>query len=187
MGRMTIETRKLLMQGLKKCKTCEEILPLDKFRKTGGGRWYNSYCVDCTSVHNKEYRDRDPETYRRKLREKYHSNREHYRDLSRRTLYNVPLGTYDLLYEQQNGKCAICGGEKGTRSDKAFAIDHCAETNDIRGLLCSPCNQGIGYFKHNIELLEAAINYLLRGGYTIDELRVLIDSLPTPNPADLGL
>jgi hypothetical protein len=170
----TLEARVLAAKGLKKCKDCQQDLPFEKFRKVGGGRWYDSKCKDCKLAYDAIYRARDPEGYKAKLRERYHNDRDHYRDLQRRSLYNVPLGTYDLLLERQNGRCAICGAEKSTRNGRDLAIDHCAETNDIRGLLCTPCNQGIGQFRHSVELLEAAINYLLRGGYTIAELQILL-------------
>lgn len=52
-------------------------------------------------------------------------------------------------------ECQICKS-----SDKMFHIDHDHRTMKIRGLLCSICNRGLGYFKDSPELLRKAANYL---------------------------
>jgi len=54
--------------------------------------------------------------------------------------------------------CVIC--EKSCPSGRRLAVDHEHSTGTIRGLLCINCNKGLGNFKDNIELLEAAIQYL---------------------------
>lgn len=63
------------------------------------------------------------------------------------------------MLESQGHKCRICGVP---RSDvnRDLAVDHCHETNRIRGLLCMLCNIGLGYFKDNSEVLASAIRYL---------------------------
>jgi hypothetical protein len=63
----------------------------------------------------------------------------------------------EKLLAEQNGVCAICGGNRSTRE---LGIDHDHNTGDIRGMLCGPCNLGLGYFADNSEFLKAAINYL---------------------------
>lgn len=39
-------------------------------------------------------------------------------------------------------------------------VDHCHETNKIRGLLCGKCNTLLGNAADSIEILEASIEYL---------------------------
>jgi hypothetical protein len=58
---------------------------------------------------------------------------------------------------KQNNKCAIC---KKPITEKTGHLDHCHNTLDFRGMLCSFCNHGLGFFKDNINILEAAIFYL---------------------------
>jgi hypothetical protein len=77
------------------------------------------------------------------------------------------MGDYDSMLVKQEGKCAICGtsnpvGEGNTtkRLTFAFAVDHCHATGKVRGLLCNPCNRGIGFLKDDVDLLAKAIKYL---------------------------
>lgn len=58
-------------------------------------------------------------------------------------------------YTSEAGKCAICG-----ESEKRLVVDHCHNTNVIRGALCVNCNSGLGMFQDDPELLLAAIEYL---------------------------
>ena len=49
-----------------------------------------------------------------------------------------------------------------TKRTKYFDVDHCHESGQVRGLLCTNCNMGLGKFKHNIKWLIAAIEYLVK-------------------------
>ena len=42
----------------------------------------------------------------------------------------------------------------------ALVVDHCHDTNRVRGLLCTNCNVAIGHMKDDVERLRAAISYL---------------------------
>lgn len=70
------------------------------------------------------------------------------------------------MVERQKGLCAICEQpEKGTngrwgKKTLQLAVDHNHETSKVRGLLCRRCNQGLGKFEDNPELLEKAASYL---------------------------
>lgn len=65
-------------------------------------------------------------------------------------------------------KCEVCGSEcsdgdcptTGTVKSKSLCIDHCHETNKIRGVLCHSCNIALGHLKDSTELLRKAIQYL---------------------------
>ena len=67
------------------------------------------------------------------------------------------------MAEEQQHVCKLCG-EQETRTRNGvivgLVVDHDHDTGRVRGLLCSNCNVGIGYLKHNTELLRKAIAYL---------------------------
>lgn len=68
---------------------------------------------------------------------------------------------YAEIFSAQHEVCAIC--KQSCPTGRNLAIDHDHETLQIRGLLCINCNQGLGKFKHDPELLADAISYLLEG------------------------
>ena len=62
------------------------------------------------------------------------------------------------MWKDQEESCAIC---KTPFSDTSEAcVDHSHDTGEVRGLLCNQCNNGLGRFMDNIELLKAAIKYI---------------------------
>ena len=75
------------------------------------------------------------------------------------TQYGLNEKQYASLLYVQNNKCAICKELFVKTPD----IDHCHTDGTVRGLLCSPCNKGLGHFKDNITYLTKAINYLKEG------------------------
>jgi len=50
--------------------------------------------------------------------------------------------------------CEVCG------SRKKIKVDHCHETNVVRGTLCNHCNIGLGHLRDNVDILERMIQYL---------------------------
>lgn len=79
--------------------------------------------------------------------------------------YGMSNDAYQTLLLKQNSCCAVCSihiSEHQTKkgADKNFAVDHCHQTGNIRGLLCYKCNLGLGYFNDNPRLLEQATVYL---------------------------
>jgi hypothetical protein len=63
---------------------------------------------------------------------------------------------------EQDGVCAICGGDCMT--GKSLAVDHDHDTGKIRGLLCQRCNQAIGLLDHDVDKMLSAITYLRKRG-----------------------
>jgi hypothetical protein len=85
------------------------------------------------------------------------------RDYFLKKKFGIDTRDYGLILKLQNGRCAICNStEIGNKRTKHFAIDHCHKTNQIRGLLCSPCNKGLGMFQDSVENLKTAIDYLTK-------------------------
>ena len=65
--------------------------------------------------------------------------------------YGLTLNDYDAMLEEQQGVCAICGGEPDTRW-RMLAVDHDHATGKVRGLLCMVCNTMIGRLENRMEM-----------------------------------
>lgn len=77
------------------------------------------------------------------------------------TKYGLLPEDYENKLIEQNYCCAICKkpAEESTFHRKLY-IDHNHDTNQVRGLLCSGCNSGLGMFLESVENMELAINYI---------------------------
>lgn len=75
-----------------------------------------------------------------------------------RKKYGITLKDYKVMVENQNNLCKICNQLEPGK--KLLGVDHCHKTKKIRGLLCSKCNIGLGFFKDNVENLKRAVEYL---------------------------
>lgn len=58
------------------------------------------------------------------------------------------------LHVSRHGPCELCGRE----TKRVF--DHCHTKGHFRGWLCTSCNSGLGMFRDDPMLLEAAATYL---------------------------
>jgi hypothetical protein len=114
----------------------------------------------------KKWRKANPEKYKaqrdagkEKKSEYYYQTRDRHRCRMLQYNYGITLEQYNLLLEEQEGRCKICRTDKCT-TGKALAVDHCHETGKVRGLLCKNCNIGLGMFKHDRERLRMAAEYM---------------------------
>lgn len=64
------------------------------------------------------------------------------------------------MRETQANKCSIC--DLVFPDDKSAYVDHCHETNEVRGLLCQKCNSGLGMFGDKVSNVQRAVAYLLK-------------------------
>jgi hypothetical protein len=95
-------------------------------------------------------RQKDPE-YR-----EWQAARQRRWDLHR--TYGITPADYNKMLAAQNGACAICHGSPGVRR---LDVDHCHDTGEVRGLLCSACNTSLGKLNDDPMLLHLAAHYLL--------------------------
>lgn len=69
----------------------------------------------------------------------------------------------DKMLENHHGTCAICPNKLSLDTKDVFNrynVDHCHETNRVRGLLCTRCNTVLGKVNDDPELLQCMITYL---------------------------
>lgn len=82
--------------------------------------------------------------------------------IERTNKYKISQEEIEQLAEKQQHCCAICGTNKPNGRTNEFVVDHCHNTGKVRGLLCHPCNSGIGMFKDEVDILNKAILYLTK-------------------------
>jgi hypothetical protein len=88
-----------------------------------------------------ELRKKDP-TYQNQYQRKYQLKQ-----------YGLTPAAYNYLLDGQESRCACCGREdSGRKTTKHFCVDHDHETGQVRGLLCHPCNAGIGKLGDDLDL-----------------------------------
>jgi hypothetical protein len=93
---------------------------------------------------------------------KFHKSKQGMREYQFKYAYGIEWPEYQRMLDSQNGCCKICGTKDShcQWSNGRFFVDHCHETGKVRGLLCANCNQGLGKFFDNQDLLRKAIEYL---------------------------
>lgn len=109
-------------------------------------------------------KNKDKIRARQKIWEK--SNPLKMREKWLKATYNMTLEQYDVMMYLQDGVCALC--RTPCRARKNLSVDHnhkccpgyksCGKC--IRGLICNACNNGLGRFNDNKEILTRAIRYL---------------------------
>lgn len=72
--------------------------------------------------------------------------------------YGLTQEQAEALVTAQGGGCGVC---REPLSDLLAAhVDHCHETGRVRGILCPPCNKGLGHFGDDPERLRRAADYI---------------------------
>lgn len=139
---------------LRKCTKCKRQLDPSEFYKSG-----TSLRGDCKTCH----RSRSRTDYRRGGREvklqRYRDNRDDVLLKIKERKYQISRDIIQIMSEMQNGCCKICD-----RVMDRPNIDHCHTTQQVRGLLCTKCNAGLGQFEDNVMFLHRAIQYLQLSG-----------------------
>jgi hypothetical protein len=164
----------------KKCTKCGDDKALDQFYsyKSGprAGSLYGE-CKDCHFVRTEKWRKNNrnkscqyTKAHRDKLKEKMSKEEwsEFHREVNLMQKFGLTLEDYDLMLEEQNGVCAICGEEETSirlGKTKLLAVDHDHETGEVRGLLCARCNMAIGLLNEDIDILKSAIKYITKKLY----------------------
>lgn len=77
-------------------------------------------------------------------------------DTEFRKKFGIGLYQYQIILKEQNGKCYLCGQQ----DFRNLAVDHCHKTGEVRRLLCTNCNTGLGKFKDDSNLLRKAAQYV---------------------------
>jgi hypothetical protein len=166
------------MPAEKRCKKCGVTKPLDDFYRMSEMRdGYRNDCKTCFAATSKDRYQRDPEAAKQRVEawrkanpEKYELQKKRWRESGKKKIndrrsylkrtFGITLEQYEQMLEEQGGVCAIC--ERPPSEKYSLHVDHDHFTGRIRGLVCFPCNEGLGLFQDDPDLLKRAIAYVER-------------------------
>lgn len=172
----------------KRCTKCSETKPISDFYAMKGMRdGFRNDCKACNLAAKKARYDADPRPDIERMQRWVEANRDRWNETQRRRRarpevkarergayllrkYGITLEEYDVLFERQGGVCAICGALP--TEGISLHVDHVHETGKIRGLLCFRCNNALGDFGDDAQVLRQAIRYL--DSFDADELDDLV-------------
>lgn len=159
---------------MKICGRCKEEKPFDQFGKKGNG--YQSYCIPCRRIKQKEWVAADPKRSERIRQrasewtknnpERAKANKDKYRAKNlesikeksahqhRERTYGIAKEDYERMLNSQNEVCAIC------KKDSKLWVDHDHLTGIVRGLLCPSCNTLVGYIETHGHLIQDVLKYI---------------------------
>ncbi len=165
----------------KQCSRCDRDLPVDAFyvRKTRTSG-YSCHCKKCTCEYARDYGSKNKKRRNKSAKRRYHANSskqkaraktwrennaERRRNAYLKRRFGITLADYNMMLENQEHRCAGCRREFSAALIPA--VDHCHSTGNVRGLLCSFCNRGIGLMYDDPSTLLRLIDYLKRGSSTV--------------------
>lgn len=148
---------------IRRCYDCKAEKPVSEFHN-GARR-----CKICTKEYMAKRYAANPEKHKENVR-RYRARldvddpewRERRwrknRDRRLRDKYDITLEEWEVIFTEQNKRCAICGSTDP--KSPGWPTDHDHVTGQVRGILCSECNGALGLFHDDVEILQAAIEYL---------------------------
>ena len=140
------DSQRFVVPALKTCPRCKERLPTSLFHKRTASRdGLNSACRAC----------------HKKARIAYKPNKCSRRGALLRYKYGISLEIYEEMLVEQGGVCAICKQPPDLKIyPGVLHVDHDHITGNVRSLLCSRCNKGLGSFNDDFDLVKKAAGYL---------------------------
>jgi len=119
--------------------------PKYRRKKLAGGRKYRAAHKDEINARRRKRRKTDAK-YRRKDRLQGLKSRL-------KNIYGISFDDYKTLRKRQRGRCRICRKKK-----RKLCVDH--KRKIVRGLLCHPCNLGLGLLRDDTKRMRRAIAYV---------------------------
>lgn len=131
-------------------------------------------CVDCAAERERRGQPRPPSGNLRKIvaggprtplcysHDKQRKRERKANTAERRVkkIYGLADGDYGRMYLHQGRRCAIC--RRATGASRRLSVDHDHSTGLVRGLLCRPCNDFLGWIRDEADAGRRLFNYLTR-------------------------
>jgi hypothetical protein len=174
----------------KECSRCRSTLPLSDFNRhamtADGYSWQCRPCRRETTTRKphpdarRKRRDREREREREVARQRlpgdefaekkrararaWYQNNKARAIATRRAYrwrheYGVSPEQVELMRVAQNNRCGSCFENFGTETP---SVDHCHTSGEVRGLLCTKCNLGIGHFQDSPTRMRQGADYIER-------------------------
>ena len=156
------------------CSICLKSKPIDDYHfKSRSEGTYQARCKSCNINAVKAWQEKNPERYEG-VWKRSSSNRSAVR--RKAAQYNISIDDLEELIEKSGGLCEICKRPP----NRWLVVDHCHNSEKVRGLLCESCNLAIGGFQDSPDRLRAAALYLerepvLHSPYVTPPKRSLLD------------
>jgi hypothetical protein len=116
--------------------------------------------------YQKEWRFKNIEREKKRQASYYQQKKEEQRNRDLKSKYGITLEQYNVMYENQEGKCACCGIDESQLKEKyashhsRFCVDHDHNTGKVRQLLCQKCNTLVGFLEKRKDTLGKALEYI---------------------------
>lgn len=131
----------------KTCRKCGVSSEEAEFKKD------RRFCKECWRIE-----------HRRRMRKYRESNAEDVKSKRLQRRYGITLEDYEEMIEEQDHSCAVCGRER------ELVVDHCHISDEVRGLLCKPCNTAIGSLEDDPRIIYSAVRYVIEhSGLRLEE------------------
>lgn len=141
---------------IEQTKTCKKCL----IEKTVNLFYSGRTCKECAKHQMRErYKNKKDEVKAYRKRNAQKLAKTAFR-LKLKNNYNMTIELYEQIFNAQDGKCAICKTSDFKGLYSRPHVDHCHVTGQVRGILCHHCNTGLGLFRDDKSLLQAAAEYL---------------------------
>lgn len=118
---------------------------------------------------NKDIATKSTIAWQKRNPDKVREARARYRNKNRSKLRGYTLRKYGLTHEsfdallaQQQHKCAACGDSLKELTQKKIHIDHCHDTDMVRGILCLNCNTALGLMQDSLERVKMLAVYIAK-------------------------
>lgn len=149
------------MKVCTKCKVAKPLTEYNRHSQTPSG--LQPACKACNKIACAKYYAGNKEKVMASNAKWVAKNKEKVVDAAKfwriKNYYGLSREAYKALLAKQGGKCAIC-----RKVPERFCVDHNHETKITRGLLCVPCNVGLGNFFEAAPSLLSAVDYLIEHG-----------------------
>lgn len=127
-----------------------EVILRQRAQSREANKRYRSKHKDRVKVSRRQWLDNNVEYCRTRERGYARNNRN--KKLIKR--YGITIDQFEEMVTAVQGRCQIC------QLVRVLHVDHDHITGRVRGLLCGPCNRGLGCFQEDSQRLCAAMAYL---------------------------